>query len=175
MSKIALSLAMFAACQFVATSLAQDIRAKKSGTIKITEATSLVDAIATLNGLTEGHPIGRDQPSITVDEVIAAIQRYSATAKKVPADKKDKLLAVAETLTLNSGDRLRFSTVLWAGDIYVTVWSIDLFVGGHKLRIRDRTLSFRPQTEMEKQMHESLRKAMDEVIKKALEKQQKRV
>jgi hypothetical protein len=128
-------------------------------------------ATAKLNEMTKDHPIGSKQPPITVAEIIGAIQRYAGKTEKIPADKRGKFWAIAATKMLNPGDRLTFSTELWSDDIHVTVWWLDLIVDGHRFHIRDRTISYRPQSALEKEMHEYLRKSLEE----AMEKQKKRV
>jgi hypothetical protein len=164
MNYLTVGISMFVAIHVGAICLAQESGRKKSGTVTITDPTSLAEATAKLNELTKDHPIGSQQPPITVEEIVAAIHRYAG--KKIPADKRKKFLAVATTKMLNPGDGLKFSTELWSDDIHVTVWLLDLTVDGYKLRIRDRTISYRPQSALEKEMHESLRKSLEEAMKR---------
>lgn len=171
MNYLTVCISIFVAIHFGATCLAQESGRKKSGTVSITEKTSLAEATAELNEMTKDHPIGSKQPPITVAEIIGAIQRYAGKTEKIPADKREKFLAIATTKMLNPGDRLTFSTELWSDDIHVTVWWLDLIVDGHRFHIRDRTISYRPQSALEKEMHEYLRKSLEE----AMEKQKKRV
>lgn len=142
---------------FVSSSLcsAQDPDAIH-GTVSIKQAITLDQAVAKLNALSEDHTIGQDQPPLTADEIVAAINRWDFEAP-ISDKKREKFKTIAKTRMLNPGDKLQFSTGLWSDGHYFTVWWLDLTVDNYKFRIRDRTISSRPQTLKEHQRFTSRR------------------
>ena len=130
---------------------------------------------AQFNELTEQHPIGREQPPITVDEICGVIQRHVRIAKNISDKNKQQILALAKSKFLHPGDSLKFSTEQWLDDIHVTMWRVDLIVDGYKLAVRDRMISSRPQSDLEKKMHEELLKGLNEALEKSMEKQKQRI
>ena len=122
----------------------------KHGTVSIKQAVTLDQAAAKLNALTEDHTIGQDQPTLTADEIVAAINRWDFEAP-ISDEKREQFKTIAKTRMLNPGDKLQFSTGLWSDGHYFTVWWLDLTVDNYRFRIRDRTISSRPQTLKEHQ------------------------
>ena len=158
---------MFAACipMLLGCSFcfAQDPDAK-IGTVKIYEKMTLEQAVEKLNNLSKDHTIGSNQSPLTADEIVGAITRWSGKPP-IPDEKRAEFETIAKTRMLNLGDQLQFSTSFQSDGNYFTVWWLDLTVGRYKFRIRDRTISSRPQTDEEKAMPEKRLKRMQELLK----------
>lgn len=120
----------------------------KFGRVTAAESQSLADSVAQLNEISRNHNIGRTQEPLTADEVVGAIRRWS-NALDISPETKAQFERIAETGMLNDGDELEFSTGLWSGGNYYTVWWLDLTVDKYTFRVRDRTISSRPQTNEE--------------------------
>jgi hypothetical protein len=113
---------------------------------------SLDNFVAQLNEITKHHKLGKTQEPLTADEVIGAIRRWSNNPEATP-ETKAKFNRIVETGVLNAGDKLSFSTGLTSDGICYTVWWLDLTVDRYVFRIRDRTVSSRPQTKEEIALH----------------------
>lgn len=120
----------------------------------------LCNVVAELNEVSKHHNLGKSQEPITTDEVVGAIHRWLDSNNKRPTagigfhdsticpdDKRLKFLQIAETQMLNAGDELRFATGLNSNGYVYTVWWIDLTVDKFRIRLRDRTLGCRKQTD----------------------------
>lgn len=114
--------------------------------------TPLADAIRAFNARARDDPIGRDQPPLTEDEVIAAI-RWSARGRAeaaAPAD-YDTSARIAETRRLPPGAELEVLTGFQPDDDNVfTAWSVRIRIGkaagdgSYAFPIRDRWIGWRP-------------------------------
>jgi len=162
MNYLMVSITLFVVVSFGTVCWAQESRPKGSGTVRVTEKSSLAEVVARLNDDIIGHPIGKNQTPITVDEIVAVIRRHLGS--KIPKNKRNEFLAVATTEMLNSGDWLKYSTESWTDEFHFTVWSIELTVGGYKIRIRDRAISSRAQTPLEKTMRQHLKKQLEKAM-----------
>ena len=162
MNYLVVSISMFVAVTFGTVCSAQESGQKGSGTVRVTEKTSLAEVVARLNDDTIGHPIGKNQAPITVVEIVAVLRRN--LGNKIPKDKREEFLAVATTKMMNSGDWLKYSAESWTDDFRFTVWIVELTVNGYKIRIRDRTVASRPQTPIEKTMRQQLKKQLEKAM-----------
>jgi hypothetical protein len=111
---------------------------------------TLADAVKSFNQMAKKNAIGKDQPALTGDEVVAAIRGW--VREQVPAtDEVYKVYqTIADTKELPEGARLRFTTK-WIGfnNHEFDVWWIDLDVKTgaktmYTFRIRDQKLRCRP-------------------------------
>jgi hypothetical protein len=73
----------------------------------------LSDAIAQFNRTALEHPIGKNQPPLTEDEVITALRWKIETENGItPSQTGDQLIRVVKNRTLPAGARLNFATML---------------------------------------------------------------
>lgn len=126
--------------------------------VQIEERMSLEQAIREFNYKAEHHSVGKTQPPLTADEVVAAIRGKNA-------EDNTRLGEIADTRFLISGEQLSFTPGWITEGNYVTVWWIDLSVKGHGLRIRDRTLSSRKLTSEELADRERFHEQSEKLLK----------
>lgn len=110
--------------------------------VQVKERMSLEQAVREFNYKAKHHSVGKTQPPLTADEIVAAIRGKNA-------EDNTRLEEIADTRFLIPGEELSFMPGWITEGNYVTVWWIDLRVKGHGLRIRDRTLSSRKLTSEE--------------------------
>jgi hypothetical protein len=110
----------------------------------------LVDAVADFNARAMKDQIGRVQPPLTADEVIAAIRGWIRERTPVDEATYQVFQTIADTGTLPIGADLRFIT-RWRGynGYDFDVWWVDLTVkkgekAGYTFRIRDQKIASRP-------------------------------
>lgn len=127
-----------------------------------TDPLSLKAAVEDFNQKTHTHPIGKSQPPLTEEEVIAAIRGWiPENTPGVNDDIFGKFQEIAESRVLPMGADLSFCPG-WTGyrGYSFEVWWIDLSIktgenAGFTFRIRDQKISSRKMTpeelaEMEK-------------------------
>lgn len=114
------------------------------------KTTPLADAIQDFNQRATRDVIGKGQPALTDDEVVAAIRGW--IRKQHPAsDEVYKVYqTIANTKKLPEGTTLTFTTKwLWPNEYEFDVWWVDLNIKTgsdteYTFRIRDRKLRCRP-------------------------------
>ncbi|QDT17096.1 hypothetical protein [Alienimonas californiensis] len=117
--------------------------------------TSLAAAVDQFNEEAAESPIGKTQPPLTTDEVVAAIRSWMPKYGPAVSDERYRqYLQIAETGVLPPGARLHSNTTHYIGGYAITVWWADLGIydpdgGGYNFRIRDQKLSSRKLTEKE--------------------------
>jgi hypothetical protein len=110
-------------------------------------ATSLSDAVKAFNQRAAADAIGKNQPALTDDEVVAAIRGWIREQGPAASDEVYKIYqTIADTKKLPEGASLTFLT-RWPGfnNYDFDVWWIDLEIktgprSGYSFRIRDRKL-----------------------------------
>ena len=119
-------------------------------------AGSLARAVRDFNEKAALDPIGRNQPKLTIDEVVAAIRGWIRKRHPVSDDVYQAYQDIAETQTLPDGAKLRF-TKSWVGyrEFAFDVWWIDLWLPteknlGYNFRLRDQKLRSRKLTDEER-------------------------
>lgn len=128
------------------------------GGAEFTETTDLSDAVERFNAqVNRISKVGRAQPPLTVDEIIASIRAWDRKRNPIEPGLLAVFHRIAETQTLPADSAIMF-TQSWVpnGDYEFTVWWVDIylyyprpdrddskFVYIH--RIRDRTISSRPR------------------------------
>ncbi len=118
-----------------------------------TETVSLKAAVEDFNQKARTHPIGKSQPPLTEDEVIAAIRGWiPEDTPRVTDDIYDKFQEIAESRELAKGADLSFRPG-WTGyrGYSFKVWWIYLSIKtgkntGYTFRIRDQKISSRKMT-----------------------------
>ena len=116
-------------------------------------ATSLKTAVENFNQKALRHSIGKTQPPLTEDEVVAAIRGWIPEhTPGVTDDVYDRFQEIAESRVLPYGAELSFcpSWRGYRGFRFEVSW-IDLFIktgekAGYKFRIRDQKISSRKMT-----------------------------
>jgi len=136
-----LAMSMAAVLAFIAYPVAGDENGK---------VPTLADAVEEFNQRAQQDATGKDQPALTVDEVVAAIRGW--IRERVPAtDEVYRVYqTIADTKKLPDGATLTFTTK-WSGfnNHEFDVWWIDLTIKtgantGYTFRIRDQKLRCRP-------------------------------
>lgn len=121
---------------------------------------SLADAIAEFNDRAAANLIGRDQPPLTEDEVIAAIRgidREHGRPRRMSDEVYEALQKIAATRMLPSNAQLEFTNSwITRNGFHITVWWADLVImtgekTGYGYRLRDRKVSSRPLTDRERE------------------------
>jgi hypothetical protein len=121
---------------------------------------SFLSAIGRFNAEAMLNPVGKDQPPLTVDEMVAAIRGWVRKEHAVPDDYYSAFQKSADTLTLPAGARLDFTTgwknyngydfVVWWVDLTFrdpsSVHSDSANTGSYTFRLRDRKVNCRPAT-----------------------------
>ncbi len=118
-----------------------------------TDPSSLKAAIEDFNEKALTDPIGKSQPSLTEEEMIAAIRGWvPENTPGVTDEIYDKFQEIAESRSLPDGADLSFCSG-WTGyrGYSFNVWWIDLSINtgentGYTFRIRDQKLSSRKMT-----------------------------
>jgi RNA polymerase sigma factor (sigma-70 family) len=117
--------------------------------------TSLAEAIGSFNREAGSDPIGKDQPKLTEDEVIAAVRAWATCAgQDAPKAPPQEYRMVAETRTLPKGAVIDSTNKLIGRGYSTDVWWIHLRIpqrpGGpiptYSLRIRMQQIRSRPMT-----------------------------
>ena len=113
------------------------------------EVQTLAAAVRTFNVEARTDPVGKSQPPLTQEEVIAAIRAWDPSTRPVPEETFDRYQEIADTGKMPHGATLH-STRRWVGyrGFTFTVWWVDLSIRsndgtGFTFRIRDRKLSSR--------------------------------
>ena len=136
-----LAMSMAAVLAFIAYPVAGDENGK---------VPTLADAVEEFNQRAQQDATGKDQPALTVDEVVAAIRGW--IRERVPAtDEVYRVYqTIADTKKLPDGATITFTTK-WSGfnNHEFDVWWIDLTIKtgantGYTFRIRDQKLRCRP-------------------------------
>ncbi len=117
----------------------------------------LADAVAQFNPQAAQDAIGKDQPPLTEDEVIASIRGISRENTPMTDDVYNAFQKILVTGMLPARAKLEFTTG-WSGHngFYFTVWWADLTImtgegTGYTYRLRDRKISSHPLTEAERE------------------------
>jgi hypothetical protein len=120
------------------------------------QATPLADAVRAFNAEAAEDPIGKTQPPLTEDEVIAALRGIMRELTPMTDEVYNTYQKIAETRTLPPRAELHFTTgwVPRLEGFHFTVWWADLSImtgehAGYNYRLRDRKISSRPLTEEE--------------------------
>jgi hypothetical protein len=118
---------------------------------------TLADTVAAFNTEAARDAIGRHEPPLTEDEVVAALRGWIRKRHPVSDDVYKLFQAIAETRQLPEGAELTFTTA-WSGynDLHFDVWWVDLSLStgqgtGYTYRIRDRKIRSRPLTPVERE------------------------
>jgi len=111
---------------------------------------SLSDAVKEFNWKAQTDPIGKGQPLLTEDEVVAAIRGWIREQMPAPDAVYNAFQQVAETKRLPPTAKMDFTTG-WHGykGFHFEVWWIDLTLTegskhGYTYRLRDRKIRCRP-------------------------------
>jgi hypothetical protein len=119
--------------------------------------TSLKKAVEAFNAKAATDSIGKDQPPLTEDEVIASIRGWIRKRNPISDEGYKVYQEIAEKRELPEGVYLSPLTG-WHGynDMHFDVWWIDLHIPmgerkGYSYRIRERMIRSRPLTEQERQ------------------------
>jgi hypothetical protein len=122
------------------------------------QATPLTDAVRAFNAEAAENPIGKTQPPLTEDEVVAAIRGILRELTPMTDEVYNAYQKVAETRTLPPRATLHFTTdwVPRLEGFHFTVWWADLSImtgehAGYNYRLRDRKISSRPLTDDERE------------------------
>lgn len=117
----------------------------------------LADAVAEFNAQAAQDPIGKDQPPLTEDEVIASLRGIIRERTPMTDDVYNALQKVAVTRMLPAKAKLDFTTG-WSGHngFVFTVWWADLSImtgekTGYTYRLRDRMIASRLLTDRERE------------------------
>jgi hypothetical protein len=124
----------------------------------------LGDAVTRFNSRAAADPVGKGEPPLTEEEVIAAIRGWiPAYTPPVDPEMLKRFERIAADGKLPPGADFSFTT-RWTGynGYYFDVWWVDLtlrspageVVGGYTYRIRDRKIRSGPMTEQEKERRE---------------------
>ncbi len=118
--------------------------------------TPIAAAVAEFNRLAASNPIGKTQPPLTVDEVIAAIRGFTAEEHPHSEVFLPQFKKMAQTGIIPAGCHLSFICGWTPNKDYdYVVWWIDLFVGrenadpaqgsyGYNYRLRAQMISSQP-------------------------------
>ena len=113
------------------------------------EVRTLADAVRRFNLKTLSNPVGRTQPPLTDEEVIATIRGWDPSTHPVSEETFNLYQEIAETGKMPHGASLD-SIQRWIGyrGFAFEVWWVDLTIDngdgtGYSFRIRDRKLSSR--------------------------------
>lgn len=120
--------------------------------------TSLGSAVEAFNERASGNAIGKHQPPLTEDEVIASIRGWGRKSHPVSDHDYAVFQEIAETRRLPEGATLDYTTAWngFAGD-HFDVWWVDLSImtgerTGYTFRIRDRKIRWRPLGQSEERL-----------------------
>jgi len=109
---------------------------------------TIATSVNLFNSQAKGDPIGKLQPPLTEQEVIAAIRAWTpAKSDRVADEVYDAFQEIAESGWLPEGSQLRYKTK-WSGHqgYSFDVWWIDLSIKtgertGYVFRIRDQKIA----------------------------------
>ena len=111
----------------------------------------LADAIRAFNARVVDDRIGKDQPPLTMDEVLAAIRWWRFHRKDTPVEDSEfeDFQKIAETRILPAGAEFEVIRGFQPNDrIEFTAWSVRIRMprgtGSFAYRIRERMISWRP-------------------------------
>jgi hypothetical protein len=111
---------------------------------------SLKQAVASFNQEAARNSIGRAEPPLTEDEVVAALRGWDRKQMEVDDPTYAIFQKIADSRNLPRSAKLRFTTGWEYNGYDFTVWWVDLDVakdgGGYTFRIRDRKISCTPTT-----------------------------
>ena len=131
--------------------------------VTVSQETPLQEAVEELNQLARLHKVGKEQSPVTVNEVVAAIQRKLNSGTKRA---ESRLREIIKAKSLSAGESLRLTSGLSDQTHFFQVWWVDLAVDNGGVRIRDRTLSVRPLTTAELASRERLRPMIEDGLRK---------
>jgi hypothetical protein len=109
--------------------------------------------------------VGRKQPKLTADEVVASIRNWIDRNKGNAATRKE-LQQIIDTQTLRAGHQLSFTSRYVSEGHVFDVWEIGFGDDNSVpwLRIRDVLLTSRPKTQQERELWEQIRTEMAESV-----------
>ena len=139
--------------------------------LRIDVPTSIEQVVREFNEKAKHHTVGKLQPPITADEVVAAIRRLQQKNCSSWTDEVFKrFLAIADTEEIPEGSELSIITrYIGIRGFEITVWCVDLRIptglgSTNGFRIRDRTIASRAMTTDEKSALERLTPKVREQI-----------
>jgi hypothetical protein len=114
------------------------------------DSISLADAVEIFNAGAKSDRIGKDQPALTENEVVAAIRGWDRKIRPPASDAVyNAFQKIADKGRIPKNAKLRWTTAASDGLHRSDVWRIDLDLvtgekSGYTFRVRDRTISVRP-------------------------------
>jgi hypothetical protein len=145
--------------------------------LKAVEAQSrvpLAEAVEEFNRMAIADPVGKSQPPLTVEEVLAAIQLMELRNVNLPQEGLAEYKLIGKEKSIESVDKIKF-IASWGpldidGELYnFEVWWIDLRIqrdgikdsfgrtpSNFNLRMRERTISSRKLTQSEVDAYEQM-------------------
>lgn len=134
--------------------------AERRAGVDFMKQTTLGDAVKQFNAqVNRTSDLGREQPPLTVDELVAAIRAWDTEKNPIVPELHAVFHSIAETGKLPSGSHLDYSTGWDPGRGYqFTVWRVNLSISaphptkadsriGYTFRVRDRIISSRQSEE----------------------------
>ncbi|MEZ6040043.1 MAG: DUF1559 domain-containing protein [Planctomycetaceae bacterium] len=136
---------------------------EQHGFLTAKQSVSLNEAVAAFNGMAGENAVGRKQPKLTADEVVASIRNWIDRNKGNAATRKE-LQQIIDTQTLRAGHQLSFTSRYVSEGHVFDVWEIGFGDDASVpwLRIRDVLLASRPKTQQERELWEQIRTEMAE-------------
>jgi hypothetical protein len=130
------------------------------------ETTRLSKKIRHFNAKAQSDPIGRDQPPLTEEEVIASIRGWKREENPdMPDEVHESLQRIASTGDLPFGADFRCITRWYSNGYAIDVWWVDLLIwlsphdeAVYSFRIRERKVRSRPVTEEEQRRFDAQRR-----------------
>jgi hypothetical protein len=115
-------------------------------------AMTLTEAIRIFNLEAQSHPVGKDQPPLTVDEVVAGIRWYDREDAPVTDEEFAEFRKIADTRRFPAGTRFEVLDGFIPGDGYrYTRWSVRVLMPRtakpgwtFAYSIRERTIKAEP-------------------------------
>jgi hypothetical protein len=121
-----------------------------AGAARAADGTPLADAVKAFNASAAEHPVGKQQPALTEDEVVAALRGWVRERVEAPDEVYRAFQRIADRRRLPQGASLSVISS-WTGfhGYDFEVWWIDLSLRTgpntfSTFRIRERKLSCRP-------------------------------
>jgi hypothetical protein len=127
------------------------LRSSAAGEPSPTDALPLAEAISSFNAKATQDPIGKEQPPLTEDEVIAAIRWWESDRKESPVSDGEfrAFLNIAETRRLPAGWTFEVLTHFEPDDrLLIEAWSVRIVMpringGTYEFRVRERMVRSR--------------------------------
>ncbi len=131
------------------------------GSLKITKSIALKEAAAAFNRMAQTNPIGRNQPALTVDEIVGAFRAWMGE-KECNEKTRKAFQQVIDSQSLLPGQSLLFNTKHVSDGFVFDVWSIQFGdVDSYAwFTIRNANIASRPKSEAEQQAWQQLKKEM---------------